>query len=213
MLIAGAGGFAKELIETVLQCDPNAQPVFFDDQTSELPELFLDRFEIFRNREKAKEYFASADSAFALGIGDPKGRKKMFDIFLKLGGKPTAVISPGASIGAINNSMGEGLTMLSNAVIETNNTIGKGVLVHVGALISHDVTIGDFCEISPHVSLLGNVRVGNMCRLGAACTVLPGVKIGNNIIIGAGSVVTRDVADNTLVVGVPGRIVRHLEGL
>lgn len=213
MLIAGAGGFAKELIEAVLQRDPAAQPVFYDDQTSELPELFLGRFEILRSESEAEKYFTSTDPSFALGIGDPLGRKMVFDRFLTLGGKPTSIVSPLASVGSINNSIGEGLTLLSHGVIETNNKIGNGVLVHVGALISHDVTVGNFCEISPRASLLGNVRVGDMCRLGTGCTVLPGVSIGNNVVVGAGSIVTHDIPDHTVVIGIPGRITRHLDPL
>jgi acetyltransferase-like isoleucine patch superfamily enzyme len=46
--------------------------------------------------------------------------------------------------------------------------------------------------------------------LGANVTVMPGVTIGENSIVGAGAVVTKDVAANTIVAGVPARVVQHL---
>jgi acetyltransferase-like isoleucine patch superfamily enzyme len=46
--------------------------------------------------------------------------------------------------------------------------------------------------------------------IGANVTVMPGVTIGENAIVGAGAVVTKDVPANTIVAGVPARIVKHL---
>ena len=42
-------------------------------------------------------------------------------------------------------------------------------------------------------------------------TILPGVTIGNNVVVAAGAVVTKDVPNNTLVGGVPAKIIRTLE--
>jgi len=47
--------------------------------------------------------------------------------------------------------------------------------------------------------------------LGARCTVLPGVTIGAGAVVAAGAVVTKDVAPNTLVGGVPAKLMRHLD--
>ena len=41
--------------------------------------------------------------------------------------------------------------------------------------------------------------------------VLPGVSIGKNCVVGAGTIVTRDIPDNSLVLGSPGRVVRTLD--
>ena len=54
------------------------------------------------------------------------------------------------------------------------------------------------------------ITVGNNVWFGGHCTVLPGVTIGNNAVIGAGSVVTRNIPDNTIAVGVPCRVVRSI---
>ncbi|GEQ70128.1 hypothetical protein JCM33374_g3804 [Metschnikowia sp. JCM 33374] len=54
------------------------------------------------------------------------------------------------------------------------------------------------------------IYVGNNVWVGAGVTVLPGVTIGDGAVIGAGSVVTKDVPANTVVVGVPARVVKNL---
>lgn len=54
------------------------------------------------------------------------------------------------------------------------------------------------------------IRVGNNVWIGAKVTILAGVRIGNNVVIGAGSVVTSDIPDGSLAVGVPARVVRSL---
>ena len=55
------------------------------------------------------------------------------------------------------------------------------------------------------------VRIGDGTNIGLAAMILPGVTIGRNAVIGAGAVVLRDVPDNAVVVGNPGRIVRHYD--
>jgi acetyltransferase-like isoleucine patch superfamily enzyme len=49
------------------------------------------------------------------------------------------------------------------------------------------------------------------CRVGAGAVLLPGVEVGVEAFVGAGSVVTRDVAPRSLVVGSPARHVRDVD--
>ena len=51
----------------------------------------------------------------------------------------------------------------------------------------------------------GSAIFGDNCYIGTGATILAPIKIGNNVTIGAGAVVTRDVMDNQIVVGVPAR--------
>ena len=205
MLIVGAKGFAKELLEVIIQGNLGAKITFYDDVSEYLPKLLFGKSSILRNEDEAKFYLKRSDERFALGVGNPKMRHRLCEKFIALGGRLTTVISPFAKIGKYNNFIQEGNNILTNVVIESNNIIGKGCLIHVGSLISHDVVIGDFCEISPHSNLLGNVVIGKLCSIGTGSIILPKVKIGDNVTVAAGAVVTKNVMDNMTVIGVPAK--------
>ena len=55
------------------------------------------------------------------------------------------------------------------------------------------------------------VRIGNDVWIGGNVTILPGVTIGNNVVGAAGAVINKDVPDNTLVGGVPARVIKVIE--
>lgn len=57
----------------------------------------------------------------------------------------------------------------------------------------------------------GKVRIGDNCHIGMNALIMPGVTIGKNCIIGAGAVVTHDVPDNSVAVGVPARVIETVE--
>lgn len=205
ILIIGAKGFAKELLEAVLQNDPEAEVTFFDDVSDDLPDLIFERYPIIKTKAAASEYFRDVDREFAIGVGSPRLRAQFFAEFVELGGVPKTVISPFAKVGIHANQIGIGSCVLTDAIIESDNRIGNGCLIHVGALVSHDVKLGDFCEVSPRVNLLGAVTVGSGCSIGTGSTILPKVTIGNNVAIGAGAVVTKDIESGQTVVGIPAK--------
>lgn len=89
-----------------------------------------------------------------------------------------------------------------------------GITIEDGALIGPQVKLitenhAEDPDIRQHV-YSQPIMIRQKAWLGAGATVLPGVTIGENAIVGAGSVVTKDVPDNTIVAGVPARIVRNI---
>lgn len=205
MLVVGAGGFAKEIIEAILDNNPEEQLVFFDDVNKYDKNNFLNKFPILTTKDQAKEYLGTNDKRFVLGIGKPSLRLKLASELKELGGEMHTVISTKSSVGKFENIIGKGSCLLQQVIVENSNTIGEGTLVHVGSLISHDVVVGNYTEISPYVKLLGKVKIGNLVSVGTGAIILPGIHVEDNAVIGAGSVVTKNVKAGEVVVGVPAK--------
>ncbi len=208
MLIFGAKGLAKEILEVCLEKENRDDLVFYDDVSIDLPPKLYNEFSIIRSFNEAESYFKHVDDRFAIGIGGPTLRKMNCEKLEMLGGIPHTIISKKSHIGSFGITIGVGTNIMIHSVITNDIKIGKGVLVNQMSSIGHDVVIGDFVEICPGVSISGNCRIGDLSFLGTNCTILPNVIIGDRVIVGAGSVINKDIPDDCTVVGVPGKIIK-----
>ncbi len=103
--------------------------------------------------------------------------------------------------------------LLTGISIRYGTTIGKGLYIgHTGNIrISAQAIIGEYCNISQGVTIgisgrgeyRGVPEIGNRVYIGTNAVVVGKIKIGNGAVVGANSLVTRDVAPNCTVVGVP----------
>lgn len=213
MLIVGARGFAKEVLEILCQLNDTRDIVFYDDVSEDLPNQLYGRFDILRKTDEVVKYFQNIDSRFTIGIGGPVLRKKMYDKFTILGGLFTSTISPKANIGHYGTKISKGANILIGAIVSNDVSIQKGTIVYFNTIITHDCFVGKFVELSPGAKLLGRVKIGDYSQIGASATILPNITIGKNVVVGAGSVVTKDVPDNCVVIGVPAKIIKELPKL
>lgn len=87
-------------------------------------------------------------------------------------------------------------------VIDDGSLIGQNVVM---ATLNHDLTPSKRHDIIP-----APIHIGKNVWIGAGAVILAGVSIGNNAVVAAGAVVRKDVAPNTVVGGVPARVLRTL---
>lgn len=111
--------------------------------------------------------------------------------------------------------------------IGNNSNVGDNTIVDLSGDVSigNDVAIGPNCIIYTHdhdykeenlvapwhgTPIIKSVTICDSVWVGSQVIILPGVTIGRNSIIAAGSVVTRDVLPNTMVGGIPAKLIKEI---
>lgn len=112
--------------------------------------------------------------------------------------------------------IGEDVEIGANTCIDRGTlgdvVIGNHVKINNLCHIAHNVIIGDHAMIAALVNISGSVLIKKNVFISPAATVRNQVTIGENSLIGLGAVVVKDVEDNAVIVGVPGKNIRKQEG-
>lgn len=110
-----------------------------------------------------------------------------------------------------NLRLGKGVFINSGCQFQDQGgiTIGEGTLVGPKTVIA---TLNHHMNPQKRANLIPKpVRIGKNVWIGANVTILPGVTIGDGAVIAAGAVVTKDVAENTVVGGVPAKKIKDID--
>lgn len=110
-------------------------------------------------------------------------------------------------------SIGPGCYITGPLHIDLVAPVRIGARVYMGyevMLLTADHELGPSAQRCGHLAS-GPIDIGDGAWIGSRAVVLPGVRIGKGAVVASGAVVTRNVAPNTLVGGVPAKFVRDLE--
>ncbi|OQY88340.1 MAG: sugar O-acyltransferase [Chloroflexi bacterium UTCFX4] len=212
ILILGAGGNSIDILDTLNDLNAaRGERVyecvgFLDDDAEQWGREILGA-RVLGGLDRASQY---ADSFFVNGIAGINSFWRKREIIARTQmprERFATLIHPTASVSR-TAQIGNGVVIFQNVTITSNVVIGDHVIVLPQTVISHDNVIGDYTSIAGGVAISGNVRVGEACYLGANASIKDGVVIGAGSLIGMGSVVLKNVAANTVVVGNPARELR-----
>ncbi len=128
--------------------------------------------------------------------------------FEELGLKPLSLVSKYSILDHLE-SVGSGLQVMPGAVVHKLSIIGDQCILNTNSTIDHECVIGNGVHIMGSASLAGCVKIGHYSTVGTNATILPNINIGNNVYIGAGAVVTNDIKNNEIVIGVPAKFLRY----
>ncbi|MCA9010688.1 MAG: acetyltransferase [Planctomycetaceae bacterium] len=205
--IIGAGGHARVVLQAL-----RTMHVTVVALTDLHPENFpdgLDGCAVISDDELVRRY--SCDEVMlACGVGsvtaatEDQLRRRIVRRFERQGYRSAQILHSNACI-ADTVSLAPGVQIHAGAVVQPGVTLEEHVIINTGATVDHDCRIGPFAHLAPGVTLSGNVTVHEGAHIGTGANVIQGITIGRFAIVAAGACVVRDVAANTVVMGVPAR--------
>jgi sugar O-acyltransferase (sialic acid O-acetyltransferase NeuD family) len=207
--ILGAGGFGREVLD-IFDAINAIEPMFdvlgfiVDSQYGKAGTLVNDKpilggLEWLSGRQ--------GEVVVICGVGAPQFRRRMVRQATEVGARfcsirhPTVVASRWVSVG-------EGTIVAAGCVLTNQIAIGAHVHVNLDCTVGHDCTFGDFVTLSPGVHVSGNVVLREGASVGTGANLIERVTVGAWSVIGAGSTIVREVPANSVVVGVPGKVIK-----
>ena len=205
ILIVGAGGFGRELLQWIK--DINAEKPtweiggFLDDNLQALDGVEIDYPVV----GTISDWQPKDDEVFALAMGKPQLKRMVVEKLKSRGAHFAAVIQPTALVSPFAH-YGEGLVMFPYSKLSCNSTVGDFVSI-LTTPIGHDNEIGDYTMISGGCNIVRNVKIGKDVFVAAGVCIAQDVVVKDGAYIGLGSVVLKDVKAGTKVFGNPARII------
>lgn len=204
LIIIGAGGFGREVLQWIKDCNSAKGPTwnvlgFIDDNLEVLNNIPCDKEVI----GKISDHTPSANVYYTIALALPSLKKKIALDFKSKGAEFANIYHPKAIVSEFCE-IGEGVILTANAKLSPNVKLGNFVTL-LGSGVGHDAELGDFSTISGYCSINGHVKVGEGAFIASNAVVAPGKKVGAWSYVGMGSMVISNVKEQTKVMGNPAR--------
>lgn len=129
-----------------------------------------------------------------------------------------ARIEPGAII-RDQVEIGNNAVIMMGASINIGAVIGEGTMIDMNAVVGGRGIIGKNCHIGAGAVVAGVVEppsakpvvIEDNVLVGANAVILEGIRVGKGSVVAAGAVVIEDVPENTVVAGVPARVIKQID--
>lgn len=209
LIVVGAGGFGREALDVVEAINAAASAPEWkvlgvvDDGPAEVQ---LARLEArgYRHLGGLSEIGAHPGAAVVIAIGAPAVRARISTALDAGGAEYCTLVHPRAVIGS-QVRLASGAVVCSGAQISTNVEIGVHGHINPGAIIGHDSVLAGCVSVNPGAIISGDVSIGTRTLVGAGAVILQGLTVGADVTVGASACVTRDIAFDVVVKGVPAR--------
>ena len=207
--IYGAGGFGKEvltLINDINKVEKLWNIVGFFDDGCKKGDI-INGITVLGTTQDLNNW--NKEISVVIAIGNTIVKKKIIDNINNQYVDYPTIIHPTVLIGDQNYvKIGKGCIICANNIITTNIEIGDFVILNLACTVGHDTTIGNYTAFMPTCNISGEVKINDCVYCGTGVKIINQLEIGENSVIGAGAVVVKDVEANTVVAGVPAKVLR-----
>jgi sugar O-acyltransferase (sialic acid O-acetyltransferase NeuD family) len=200
LLIYGAGGHAKSIMEIVLQNHDYTIIGIVDDDIKLKGKQVLG-IPVLGTRALLPAIEKRGVILAANGVGgiiDIAVRVDIFKLLESSGFSFPTLINPRATL-ETSSKVEQGVQVFANAYIGAEAVLHARCMVNTNAVVSHDCEIGSYTHIAPGALLAGHVHVGERTLIGMGVTTTIGIKIGSGVRIGNAAIVLADVPDKMVI--------------
>ncbi len=207
LAIYGTGGVGREVCEIALLINSK------ENRWSEI--MYVDDFSK-ENTIRGLRILSYADMVnfkknnieFIIAVGDPEGKRKLFERVAQDGFSFANIYYPAVHIPQ-NTSIGVGVVIYSGTFVSCDVEIADNTLLMPNIYLAHDSKIGAHTVIGGGVNIGGSCIVGQENFLGSGAILREKIQTGNQVRIGMGSVVTKNIDSGVVAYGSPAQVIRR----
>lgn len=201
--IIGNGGFAKEVYSLILDIGGYNFRGFIDYKPKNKKSRILEKEFDVVDEDTFIQDETLKDCCLAIGIGNPSIIRNIQEKFA--GYDFPNLIHPESKFNQDLNKLGKGNIITAGVIFTVGVEVGDFNIFNLSCTVGHNAVIKNYNVVNPSVNISGNVTIGDCNLLGVGAVILQDLSIGNNSIVGASSLVTKNVDNNKVVVGVPAK--------
>jgi|TARA_B110000240_G_C13480647_1_gene445125 sugar O-acyltransferase (sialic acid O-acetyltransferase NeuD family) len=202
IVIIGSGGFAKEVVFLIEECNKTEKEWNILGFIDEEKDLIIGKHKVYETDEWLLNL--NKEIYVVFGIGNPTLIK---EIHLKLEINSNLIfpniIHPNVVGDWEGIELGKGNLFCASNTLTTGIKIGDFNIFNLDCTIGHDSIFGSYNVINPSANISGGVEIADNVLIGTNVTILQYKKIFSNVIVGASSLVTKDIVEEGVYVGSP----------
>ena len=211
IVLIGGGGHCKSVLDCLLRTKVYREIVITDYDSP--PGSLIMGCKVAGTDDVLEDLFEEGIRDAFITIGSIKSPKRRVDAYQRaksIGFHFPCICDP-SSIVAESATVGEGVFVGKNAVINSEVKICNMAIINTAAVIEHDCSIGEFTHIAVGAVVCGSTEVGCWSFVGANATLIQGLSIGEGCVIGAGCTVQRDLSAGSFVANRPDKMSFRME--
>jgi sugar O-acyltransferase (sialic acid O-acetyltransferase NeuD family) len=207
--IIGAGGFGREvktLIDDINRLSKEYELIGFYDDGEEKGKI-INGLPVLGTVAELNTLDTPLN--IALALGNPKAKEKIISEINNAKISFPNLIHPTVTMSTDDVNLGYGNIITAGCMLTCNITLGNFVILNLMCTVGHDTIINDYCSFMPGINISGEVIIEPCVYVGTGAKIINQLRIGQNTTVGAGAVIIKDVPDNVVVVGNPGKVIKH----